>query len=48
MSAQMRTDDEGGAVSRPGGRPIAQWSRVAAGRSDDLGTTGVTPAHHCH
>jgi predicted dithiol-disulfide oxidoreductase (DUF899 family) len=22
----------------PGGRPIAQWSRVAAGRSDDLGT----------
>ena len=22
----------------PGGRPIAQWSRLAAGRSDDLGT----------
>ena len=22
------------------GRPIAQWSRLAAGRSDDLGTTG--------
>ena len=21
----------------PGGRPIAQWSRLAAGRSDDLG-----------
>lgn len=23
----------------PGGRPIAQWSRLAAGRSDNLGTT---------
>ena len=23
----------------PGGRPTAQWSRLAAGRSDDLGTT---------
>ena len=23
----------------PGGRPIAQWSRLEAGRSDDLGTT---------
>ena len=22
----------------PGGRPIAQWPRLAAGRSDDLGT----------
>jgi predicted dithiol-disulfide oxidoreductase (DUF899 family) len=22
----------------PGGRPIAQWSRLAAGRADDLGT----------
>jgi predicted dithiol-disulfide oxidoreductase (DUF899 family) len=26
-----------------GGRPIAQWSRLAAGRSDDLGTTDATP-----
>jgi predicted dithiol-disulfide oxidoreductase (DUF899 family) len=26
----------------PGGRPIAQWSRLAAGRSDDLGTTDAT------
>jgi predicted dithiol-disulfide oxidoreductase (DUF899 family) len=26
-----------------GGRPIAQWSRLAAGRSDDLGTTDTTP-----
>ena len=25
---------------RTGGRPVAQWSRLAAGRSDDLGTTG--------
>jgi predicted dithiol-disulfide oxidoreductase (DUF899 family) len=25
----------------PGGRPIAQWSRIDAGRSDDLGTTGA-------
>jgi predicted dithiol-disulfide oxidoreductase (DUF899 family) len=24
----------------PGGRPIAQWTRIAAGRSDDLGTEG--------
>lgn len=47
-SAQMRTDADGHPVDRPGGRPIAQWSRVAAGRSDDLGTAGVTPADHCH
>jgi predicted dithiol-disulfide oxidoreductase (DUF899 family) len=26
----------------PGGRPIAQWSRIDAGRSDDLGSTGET------
>jgi predicted dithiol-disulfide oxidoreductase (DUF899 family) len=42
-SAQMRTDDEGRAVNRPAGRPIAQWSRIAAGRSDDLGTAGAAP-----
>jgi predicted dithiol-disulfide oxidoreductase (DUF899 family) len=35
-SAQMRTDEDGHAVNRPDGRPIAQWSRLAAGRSDDL------------
>jgi predicted dithiol-disulfide oxidoreductase (DUF899 family) len=46
-SAQMRTDD-GRAVKRPDGRPISQWSRLAAGHSDDLGTVGVTPADHCH
>jgi predicted dithiol-disulfide oxidoreductase (DUF899 family) len=27
----------------PGGRPIAQWPRLAAGRSDDLGTADVEP-----
>jgi predicted dithiol-disulfide oxidoreductase (DUF899 family) len=35
---------------RSNGRPIAQWSRIEAGRSDDLGTAG-TPAGgppHCH
>ncbi len=35
----------------PSGRPIAQWPRLAAGRSDDLGTvrtsTTLTP-RHCH
>ena len=47
-SAEMRTDDDGSAVNRPDGRPISQWSRLAAGRSDDLGTAGVTPADPCH
>ena len=47
-SAHMRTDDDGRAVNRPGGRPISQWSRLAADRSDDLGTAGVTPADHRH
>jgi hypothetical protein len=28
---------------RTNGRPIAQWSRLAAGRSDDLGTKAATP-----
>ncbi|WP_110516521.1 DUF899 domain-containing protein [Herpetosiphon llansteffanensis] len=35
-SAQMRTDEHGHAVNRPAGRPILQWSRIAAGRSDEL------------
>jgi predicted dithiol-disulfide oxidoreductase (DUF899 family) len=30
----------------PEGRPIAQWSRIEAGRSEDLGAT--TDTHHCH
>lgn len=33
----------------PGGRPIAQWPRLAAGRDDNLGaTTGSPPSHRCH
>jgi predicted dithiol-disulfide oxidoreductase (DUF899 family) len=34
----------------PGGRPIAQWSRLEAGRSDDLGTDaiGKPKAGCCH
>jgi predicted dithiol-disulfide oxidoreductase (DUF899 family) len=34
----------------PGGRPIAQWSRLEAGRSDHLGNSGLPPqgSHHCH
>jgi len=34
----------------PEGRPIAQWSRLEAGCSDDLGTTGPPSegSHHCH
>jgi predicted dithiol-disulfide oxidoreductase (DUF899 family) len=32
------------------GRPIAQWPRLAAGRSDDLGATTASaePPHSCH
>lgn len=29
------------------GRPISQWSRLAAGRSDDLGTEATATAPHC-
>jgi predicted dithiol-disulfide oxidoreductase (DUF899 family) len=48
-SAQMRTNAEGRAVNRPDGRPIAQWSRLAAGRSDDLGNLGGAAAPGpCH
>lgn len=34
----------------PGGRPIAQWPRLEAGRSDDLGSTetALRPTRHCH
>jgi predicted dithiol-disulfide oxidoreductase (DUF899 family) len=39
----------GGPGMRTNGRPIAQWSRLAAGRSDDLGTAATaTEAGHCH
>ena len=36
-SEQMRTDEQGHSVGRPGGRPISHWPRLAAGHSDDLG-----------
>ncbi|HEY1828889.1 MAG TPA: DUF899 family protein [Acidimicrobiales bacterium] len=31
----------------PDGRPIAQWSRIEAGRSDDLGPQGQPDESHC-
>jgi predicted dithiol-disulfide oxidoreductase (DUF899 family) len=45
----VRTDT-GAPTWTPGpGRPIAQWPRLAAGRSDDLGATTGSPApHRCH
>jgi predicted dithiol-disulfide oxidoreductase (DUF899 family) len=50
------TRSEGGAPdwppisAWPGGRPIAQWPRLDAGRSDELGTVRPPPdqPHHCH
>lgn len=36
--AQFRIDEGGSPVPSPEGRPIPQWSRLDAGRSDDLGT----------
>ncbi|MEP9384442.1 DUF899 family protein [Nocardioides cheoyonin] len=33
---------------RLNGRPTLQWSRLEAGRSDDLGATGPAGDHHCH
>jgi len=36
-SEQMRTDERGRSVGRPGGRPIPQWPRLAGGHSDGLG-----------
>jgi predicted dithiol-disulfide oxidoreductase (DUF899 family) len=36
-----------GAQMRLDGRPISQWSRIAAGRSDDLGTTPTADSGHC-
>jgi predicted dithiol-disulfide oxidoreductase (DUF899 family) len=39
----------GGLQFRHDGRPISQWSRLAAGRSDDLGTSGTgNIGIHCH
>src|SRR5262249_15509728 len=38
-----------GQAFRLDGRPTSQWSRLAAGRSDDLGSTAVAGStHHCH
>ena len=31
-SAQMRTDESGEPIDRPGGRPILQWSRIESAR----------------
>ncbi|GAA4260444.1 DUF899 family protein [Dactylosporangium darangshiense] len=42
----FRTD---GDQFRLDGRPASQWSRLAAGRDDDLGATGPAGSeHHCH
>jgi len=38
---QRWADDDGGQQLRSNGRPIAHWSRLAAGRSDDLGAAGA-------
>ena len=43
---RFRTDED---QFRLDGRPTAQWSRLAAGRDDDLGATGPAGGeHHCH
>ncbi len=39
--------DSKGDQMRLDGRPTAQWSRLAAGRSDDLGTGATATAPHC-
>ena len=43
----QRWDSRGGQFRRDG-RPTAQWSRIEAGRDDDLGPTADGPAHRCH
>jgi predicted dithiol-disulfide oxidoreductase (DUF899 family) len=54
QQCSMRTDSGPPAwapASESGGRPIAQWPRLQAGHSDDLGasTTPTPPTtHHCH
>jgi hypothetical protein len=43
---EVRDEDRQGRLP---GRPISQWSRLAAGRSNDLGSTAVaTDTDHCH
>ena len=39
--------DSQGSQFRLADRPTAQWSRLAAGRSDDLGTGATATASHC-
>jgi predicted dithiol-disulfide oxidoreductase (DUF899 family) len=39
------------AAAWPGGRPLAQWARLAAGHPDDIGvdaTAGAPMTHRCH
>src|SRR5690349_367084 len=46
---QPFTSGPGGNQFRRDGRPIAQWSRIAAGRSDDLGIADTAHTEHrCH
>lgn len=42
-----RSNHVGAAVKGVGGRPIAQWSRLEAGRSDDLGARTSSAPHCC-
>ena len=37
-----------GGQFRLNGRPTSQWSRIAAGRSDDLGTAPTADSEHSH
>ena len=47
QGAGMRTDEHGRGVKRPEGRPIPQWSRLAAGRNDDLrGDSNAEASEH--
>lgn len=44
---QFRDIRDGDRSGRAPGRPTSQWSRIDAGRSDDLGTSGVAAESHC-
>jgi predicted dithiol-disulfide oxidoreductase (DUF899 family) len=47
--AQFREVRDEVRQERVPGRPTSQWSRLAAGRSDDLGSTAVAgDTHRCH
>jgi predicted dithiol-disulfide oxidoreductase (DUF899 family) len=49
MGAQFREVRGEAREGRLPGRPTPQWSRIEAGRSDDLGTSGhATEDHHGH